>query len=287
MRHWKKTIFIIVLILAIIGLIGYFNYGLFTPYSSLQAKRDIKNGLIQIIVYGELGVNEELENSVAEKYGFRFKRVNDCNVNQIVINGIDCYNRIVKGFLIKAHGKNWESKFNEQLDKELKRNKFQILQKSIEVGDASVEITTLLIDNQQNDTIILSKSKRHDLPAPNYFFSQEFSYLIYETSDYGQNSVLTFYELDKKIKLSEISGVISVDKKYAENYWDATNEILFYYDFGNPDKGIFPSINKYDLKSQKTDKLYGFKQYFEIDIPTIKTDMENRTITIENNYIKY
>ena len=290
MKHLKKTIFITALILIIFGLIGffgYYKYGLFTPFSSFQVKRDIKNGLIQIMVYGELGLNEKLENSVAEKYGFRFKRATDCNVNQIMINGIESYNRVVKSYLVKTHGENWESKFNEQLDKELKQNKFKILQKGIEIGDASVEITTLLIDNLQNDTIQLSKSKRHDLPAPNYFFSKDFSYLIYETSDYGQNSVLTFYDLDRKTKISEISGVISVDNKYAENYWDATHEILFFYDFGNPDKGIFPSINKYDFKSKKTDKLFGFQQYFEFDIPTIKTDKENRTITIENKDIKY
>jgi len=290
MKHWRKTILISVLILIIFGLIGffgYYKYGLFTPFSSLQAKRDIKNGLTQIMIYGELGLNEKLENSVAENYGFQFKRATYCNVNQVMINGIESYNCVVKKHLAKTHGENWESNYKEHLDRELKQNKFKIEQKGIEIGDASVEITTLLIDNLQSDTIILSKSKRHDLPAPNYFFSQDFSYLIYETSDYGQNSVLTFYDLDNKTKSKEINGVLSVDKKFADNYWDAIHEILFFYDFGNPDKGVFPSINKYDLKSNESVKIYGFQQYFEFDIPMIKTDFENRTITIENKNLKY
>ncbi len=129
MKPMKKLILITILTLIIFGLIGvfgYYKYGLFTPFSSLQAKRDIKNGLIQVMVYGELGLNEKLENSVAEKYGFRFKRATDCNVNQIMINGIESYNRVVKKHLTKTHGENWETKFNEQLDKTLQQDLFKV-----------------------------------------------------------------------------------------------------------------------------------------------------------------
>lgn len=93
---------------------GYYEFGLFADYNAFKAQRDIKNGNIRILIYGELGTNEVLENKIAHEFGFRFDRVDDCTVNHVLINGVEQYNKRVKEYLRKTHGIDWETKFQER-----------------------------------------------------------------------------------------------------------------------------------------------------------------------------
>jgi hypothetical protein len=101
---------------------GYYRFGLFTAYNSYTAQRDLKKGEVKILIYGELFPDEEIENKIAQTFGFRFDRVDDCTINQVLINGVESYNRKVKKHLRKLNGDKWEIKFDEQLLKETKNN---------------------------------------------------------------------------------------------------------------------------------------------------------------------
>lgn len=164
-------------------------------------------------------------------------------------------------------------------------SRYEIKQIMNEIGDSSVEIITSLIDNVLADTMKLSSSKRHDLPFPNYFMTKEF--VIYETSDWGINSTLTFLSLDKKVKFRELQGIISVDENAAKNHWDSSNQVLLFYNNGSKKQGVYPFLSKHDFKTNMTEKLYDFQYYFGFEKPVITTDKDNRVVTVENKKIKY
>ena len=124
MKNRTKIIILLSLLLLLIGLtIGYSKFGLFTAYNTFAAKKDINNGEIKLLIYGELLPNDEIENLVAKTFGFHFERIDDCTVNQVLINGVNGYNKTVKKHLIKENGDKWETLFNEKVMKEIKTTK--------------------------------------------------------------------------------------------------------------------------------------------------------------------
>ncbi len=102
-------------LIAITCFFGYYQFGLFTSYNSYKAKDDIKNGIVQILILGELGPQEETKKDVAQMFGFDFNRVGGCVVNQPLLNGVEQYNKTVKEYLTKKNGRDWEAAFQEKV----------------------------------------------------------------------------------------------------------------------------------------------------------------------------
>ena len=105
--------------IGILLVFGYYEFGLFTPFNSCRAKSDIRKGDIKILIYGELLPYKEAENKLASRFGFQYKRVEDCTVNQVLINGVDHYNKVVNKHLVKHNGKDWKTKFEDELEQEI------------------------------------------------------------------------------------------------------------------------------------------------------------------------
>lgn len=119
----RRAIGISITFLTIGGLLllGYYYYGLFTPYNYFTAKRDISNGIIQIVVYGELRPNEKAEAEIAKKYGFAYDGTG-CILTPSLISGIQKYNEVVYNHLDKINGKDWWENFqNERKENHLLR----------------------------------------------------------------------------------------------------------------------------------------------------------------------
>lgn len=98
-----------------------FNYGLNQEYNSFAAKRDIKNGKVQILETGlvlPLGNNwerqQEIEQQIEKQFGFEVNEVG-CTV----FPGMAKYNSVVEKYLDKRNGKNWKIRMKQRIDSAL------------------------------------------------------------------------------------------------------------------------------------------------------------------------
>ena len=94
-------------------------YGLDEEYNYFTARRDIKNGKVQILETGlilpEPNVNWEKKQD-AEKIAenqFGYKSV---YLGCTVTHGIDIYNSVMEDYLEKVNGKNWRTKERRTID---------------------------------------------------------------------------------------------------------------------------------------------------------------------------
>jgi hypothetical protein len=104
-----------VLLLAGIYLGLRFAFGFFTPFNCWTAQQDIKNGKIKIAEVGEMPLNFEQKQKLANAYGFDFYLFG-CNVTKDVINGTKYYNEVMIDHLEEKHGKGWWTTFQSKLD---------------------------------------------------------------------------------------------------------------------------------------------------------------------------
>ncbi|MBK7215021.1 MAG: hypothetical protein IPH88_17365 [Bacteroidales bacterium] len=111
-----KYLIATVLLAGIVLFSAWYWYGIFTPYNAYTAKRDISKGNIQILYYGEMNPNQKLVDRIAIQYGFQYKRVDDCTVNGVLINGVKRYNDVVYDYLDRTKGKNWDKEFRHQIE---------------------------------------------------------------------------------------------------------------------------------------------------------------------------
>ena len=152
-----------------------FTFGLFTPFNFWTAGQDIKNGKIQIAEIGEMPLNFDQKQKLANSYGFDFYLFG-CNVTTDVINGIEYYNKAMVDHLESKYGIGWWIKFQSQLDSidNIKKQKITIddikgkwyLNKWTMYHTLSFADTTVFVDNHidsvfyckyslHNDTLVL------------------------------------------------------------------------------------------------------------------------------------
>ena len=101
-------------------------YGLNEDYNYFSAKRDIKNGKIQILETGlilpEPNVDwvkkQETEKKLEEQFGYK-----SVYLGCIVRHGIGIYNSVMEDYLEKVNGKNWRTKERQMLDSITNSNK--------------------------------------------------------------------------------------------------------------------------------------------------------------------
>ena len=92
-----------------------FAFGLFTPFNFWTAGQDIKNGKIQITEIGEMPLNFEQKQKLANSYGFNFYLFG-CNLTTDIINGTKYYNKKMVDHLESKFGVGWWTKFQNRLD---------------------------------------------------------------------------------------------------------------------------------------------------------------------------
>jgi hypothetical protein len=99
------------------GLYFWFRstFDFFTPFNFWTAKQDIENQKIQIVEIGEMPINFEQKQKLANQYGFDF-HLFGCNVTTGIMNGIKYYNKTMVKHLERKYGVGWWAKFQTQLD---------------------------------------------------------------------------------------------------------------------------------------------------------------------------
>jgi hypothetical protein len=92
-----------------------FAFGLFTPFNFWTAGQDIKNGKIQIVEIGEMPLNFQQKQKLANSFDFDFYLFG-CNISTDIINGTEYYNKKMVDHLENKFGAGWWTKFQNQLD---------------------------------------------------------------------------------------------------------------------------------------------------------------------------
>lgn len=164
-----------------------FAFGLFTPFNFWTAEQDIKNEKIQIAEIGEMPLNFEQKQKLANSYGFDFYLFG-CNVTTDIINGTEYYNKVMVDHLESKYGIGWWKKFQTQLDSidnskvtELTINKVLDLVERQKIVKDQIK----LIDS-------LSNGQRHISFVPTLDDTTKNIYLVKVAEDNGTNFVSYF-----------------------------------------------------------------------------------------------
>ena len=164
-----------------------FAFGLFTPFNFWTAEQDIKNGKIQIAEIGEMPLNFEQKQKLANSFGFDFYLFG-CNVTTDIINGTEYYNKTMVNYLESKYGIDWWTKFQTQLDSiDNVKSDDLIIEKVLDlVGEQKIAKDQIkLIDS-------LSRSQRHISLVPTLDDITKNIYLVKVVEDNGTN-LLTYF----------------------------------------------------------------------------------------------
>ena len=87
------------------------NFNLYSC-GTRQARLDIAKGIVQIAILGLTisSIPEEVENKIAEKYGFKY------NHNDFVGGCVEGYTITVNEYLDKVNAKGWRAKYDQERD---------------------------------------------------------------------------------------------------------------------------------------------------------------------------
>lgn len=103
-------------------------YGLSEEYNYFTAKRDIKNGKVQLLETGlilpapnvDWDKQQKAEKIIANQFGYK-----SVYIGCIVRHGVDIYNDIVEDYLDKVNGNNWRVKSKQMFDSLMNSNNFK------------------------------------------------------------------------------------------------------------------------------------------------------------------
>lgn len=106
---------------------------------------------------------------------------------------------------------------------------FSLLTTCKDIGDASTEWNYWLTN--RNDTILLTTSILHDMPAPIAFWDKASTKLIYEEQTHKKEEI-RIYDLNKMKLVSQKEGFIWGHN--AKEYFDEANQSLFFFRYSTP-----------------------------------------------------
>lgn len=194
-----------------------FAFGLFTPFNFWTAGQDIKNGKIQIAEIGEMPLNFDQKQKLANSYGFKFYLFG-CNVSTDIINGTEYYNNSMVDHLESKFGAGWWTNFQTQLDSidnakadlnEQITKKLSFKHISEIVADSSYGVWvekqgsnfSLALHFQYKDTLAVSYSPECWLMFP------------YKLDD---NKIIVYWDnnIDTKYDFDLVKAVNKIDKKH-------------------------------------------------------------------------
>lgn len=162
-------------------------FGFFTPFNFWTAEQDIKNGNIQIVEVGELPLNFEQKQKLANSYGFDFYLFG-CNVTDGTINGIKYYNKTMINHLENKYGNGWLTKFQTQLDSIDNSNNSDLTIEKV-LGLVSEQ---KIVQDQTKFIDSLSKHERHIALVPFLNDTTKNIYLVKVAEDNGINLVVYY-----------------------------------------------------------------------------------------------
>jgi hypothetical protein len=196
-------------------------FGLFTPFNNWTAKKDIKNGKLQIAEVGEMPLNFDQKQKLAQSYGFRFYLLG-CIVPSGIKNGTMLYNKVMIDHLEEKFGKGWWSKFQNQLDS-IDHKKSNIIDTT---NQYIYDFMKVVIADQKLDLsygLTIDPEQGCDLSQDDKTFLKslliEKSKAKHENEDWRKMTI-TIHQLPKCLTMADIEDMILQKKKLANFTWD-------------------------------------------------------------------
>jgi hypothetical protein len=209
--------FLIILLISGICLGLNFTFGFFTPFNFWTAHQDIKKGKIQIVEIGEIPLNFEQKQKLANSYGFNFYELG-CNVSMELVNGTRYYNKAIVCHLENKLGTRWWTKFQNKLDSidKAKSNIQKQLPKRLAFKNISEIVAdksnSVWVEKQDSNFSLALHFQYKDTLAVSY--SPE-CWLMYPYKIY-RNKIIVYWDnnIDTKYDFDIIKAINKTDKKY-------------------------------------------------------------------------
>jgi len=158
--------------------------------------------------------------------------------------------------------------------------KYKIIVDIKDAGDNVSQFEYRLIRVQEEDTTKLMSCSRHDLPPANFFWTSTNS-LVYDESDYGQDSQIHIWDLAENKIIFSSSGLLPIRKQWRENFYDQENEIVFFYKITPKENEIATKLMCLDVKKKEVKELLEI-QTMEYEYPLVTFDAKDRSLTIKH-----
>jgi len=176
---------------------------LFCLQGNAVTARDIRNDTTPtILTYGfRIMELERARNVVAQKYGFRFFTVAGCIVTQQLMDSINKENDATYAILEKQLGKNWEKRFDNEVEK-VKKIQYRI--EALAMKEAYIIARQQELAKHNNNLYFLIT------PLPN---SREWEVKAYgwETEEYTEQMI--FYKMKADLRRKKIELLSSKVEK--------------------------------------------------------------------------
>jgi hypothetical protein len=163
--------------------------------------------------------------------------------------------------------------------------KFKLVLKVSDGADLVTRYLGKVVSLDSKDTINLFNCLRHDVGRPNFYWSKDSKYLVFEkciatVADAGSRIVI-FY-LPQKRNVRELNGMIgNVDTGYEQ--FDADQSILFYFKAQQGHvAGKIPDLYAFDLNTEKEKRLCSFEGEMDMDLPQVKRIRGKRKLEVQH-----
>jgi len=177
--------------------------------------------------------------------------------------------------LDRAGGDQWKQKSHRIIDVCINQQdvspdgKFKWV---LETGDGSDLITLYkgkLVDQVSKDTMNLLDCWRRDLGRPNFYWSKDSRYLIFEKChDSFASSQIAVFDLVQRRIAVELHGLVG-NMDWKSNQFDIDHQVLIFFKATDAASDKIPSLYAFDLYTRQEKKLCTFNERMDMDFPQI------------------
>lgn len=194
-----------------------FAFGLFTLFNFWTAGQDIKNGKIQIAEIGEMPLNFDQKQKLANSYGFNFYLFGR-NVTTDIINGTEYYNKEMVDHLESNFGAGRLTKFQNQLDSI--DNEATELQKPTTTKHPCKSVSDIISDTSYSTWVEL---KNGSASLAIHFMEKNILSISYSSECWlmfpyklDNNKIIVSWDnnIDTKYNFDIVKAINKTDKKY-------------------------------------------------------------------------
>lgn len=158
--------------------------------------------------------------------------------------------------------------------------KYKLIIETKEENDLQVRYITKLLDIKSETTIEIANCIRRDLESPNFYWSNDSRYLVFEQcSESFKDSRISILNLQTKKVTFELVGLSGNYDKGGEQF-DSANNILIYFDTSTDYEDKIPPLYAFDLKTKMKQRICEFEVSMDMEFPQVVRVKGKRQIRV-------
>ena len=158
---------------------------------------------------------------------------------------------------------------------------FQVHMHQAQLSENNVRYELYLLFPPKEDSLLVSKTQRHDLGPPVYFWSKNQKYLIYE-SDQSFGNAAKIHVLDPTYPkiIYETPGFFQISTNQISHLLDAEHDILFFFQVKETIQQRKIALYQLELSTFKGACLYEFPCIDDYERPLLEVDTVQRLLKV-------